>query len=115
METVKIDGHEIDVYPLNKGQIRQLKDYGFSFFVCRPTLEQAHDAMDEAFKIALSESDQSFLDGRPVKDSMTVWKALLAETYGGGEDEKNLNGTSPGGSTESGSNTASGAGAEKQI
>jgi hypothetical protein len=115
METVVIDSHKIDVYPLKKEQIRELEDYGFSFFFCRPPLENAHGAMDAAFELALSESDRDFLEGRPVKDSITVWKALLAETYGGGEDEKNLNGTSPGGSTENESNTAGAAGAEKQI
>jgi len=115
METVIIDGREFDIQSLTRGQIRELKDHGFSYFICKPTLDQAHDAMDAAFDLVLSEQDQAFLDTRPIKDSFAVWKALLAETYGGGNDEGNSKGTSAGGSTNSESNTATAAVPENQI
>ena len=115
METVIIDGRKFDINPLTRGQIRELKDYGFGYFICKPTLEQAHDAMDAVFDMVLSDQDQAFLDARPVKESFAVWKSLLAETYGGGADEGNLNGTSDGGLTNSESNTATAAVPENQI
>lgn len=114
MELVIIDGISLEIQPLTRGQIRQLRDHGFSYFVCKPSLEQAHDAMDAAFDLALSDKEKALLDKLPVKESFKVWKAILAETYGGGDDEKNSNGTSAGGSIEKESNTADAAVPEKQ-
>ena len=59
--------------------------------------------------MVLSDQEREFLDTRPNPDKILVWKTLLAETYGGGRDEGNSNGTSAGGSTSSDSNTASAA------
>lgn len=115
METVIICGRSIDVNPLTRGQIKELKAHGFSYFFCSPGVEKAHDAMDAAFEIVLSKDDVAFLDTLPVKESFAVWKALLAETYGGGDDEGNLSATLDGGSTSKGSNTAESAGPEKQM
>lgn len=100
METVTIAGRDFEIKPLTRGQIRSLKDFGFTYFACRPSLEQANDAMDAAFDLVLSDDDKAFLDDRHVKDSFAVWKAILAETYGGGEDEGNSKGTSDGGLTK---------------
>ena len=115
MEKVLIADKEFFVYPLTRGQIRRLKEFGFSNFLCRPSIDQASDAMDAVFDLVLSETEKDFLDDRPIKDSFTIWKAILSETYGGGDDEKNLNGTSDGGSTEIESNTATAVVPEKQI
>lgn len=101
MEIVNINGRDIEVKPLTRGQVRELKEHGFTYFTCRPTIEQANDAMDAAFKLVLSDDDRLFLDDQYIKDSIAVWKAIINETYGGGEDEGNSKGTSGGGSTES--------------
>lgn len=115
METVIIDDREFHIIPLTRGQIKSLKEYGFSYFVCKPTLDQVHDAMDAAFELALTDDDRAFLDTRPVKDSFAIWKAILAETYGGGDDEGNSEATSNGGLTKSGSGTAESAEQAKQT
>ena len=101
MEIVEINGRAFEIHPLTRGQIKELKDCGFSYFACRPSLEQANDAMDEVFDLVLSSDEKAFLDDLPVKESFAIWKAILAETYGGGADEKNSNGTSDGGLTKS--------------
>ena len=106
MEIVNVSGAKIEVVPLTKAQIRELKEYGFSYFACRPTLEQAQDAMDAAFKFALPGDAVEALDNLPVSESIKVWRAILSETYGGGEDVGNSQGTSDGGSTNSESNIA---------
>lgn len=93
MEIIEINGRSFEIHPLTRGQIKELKDFGFSYFACRPTLDQANEAMDAAFDIVLSDEDKSFLDDLPVKDSFSIWKAILAETYGGGDDEKNSKAT----------------------
>lgn len=115
MGVVVFEDRKIDVPSLTRGQIRELKPFGFTYFSCRPTIEQANEAMDGALKMVLSDDDLSYLDARPNKDSFRVWKEILTETYGGGDDEGNLSGTSAGGSTGNGSNTASAAVPEKQT
>ena len=65
MEIVKINDRSFEIHPLTRGQIKELKDYGFSYFACRPTLDQANDAMDAAFDIVLSDDDKVFLDDLP--------------------------------------------------
>jgi len=105
MRTVLIGDREIEIRSLTVKEIKALKEYGFGLAVCIPTLETANDAKIKPIEMALNESDLEYLMERPVSDSTMVWKAILAETYGAPEEEKNLPGTSDGSQTENEPNT----------
>ncbi len=113
MEIVTISDRKFEINPLTRGQIKKLKEFGFTYFNCTPSLEQAHESLDAVFDMVLTEDEIQFIDARPNRDAIKIWKAVLAETYGGGSDEGNSNGTSDGSTTETESSTVTAAVPEK--
>ena len=96
MREIKFDDRIITVRPLTVAEVKKLADCGFGYAVCIPTLETANDARIRALEIILDPVDIEYLLNRPLPDSRRVWKAMLDETYGDPEEEKNLPGTSDG-------------------
>ncbi len=96
MATIKIKKRKITVRPLTRGEIKKLKDCGYTYFGCMPSFDQANDALDKAFKIQLSKEDLVFLDTCTNKDARKVWEEILKETYGAKDEEKNSESTSSG-------------------
>ncbi|MCP3943226.1 MAG: hypothetical protein GY710_17300 [Desulfobacteraceae bacterium] len=102
MKTIPIDNRNIPVRPLTRGEIKELKEYGFTIFGCAPTLETADESVEKVFNFVLHEDDIKYLDTLPNRNSVAVWKEIIKETYGAEEEEKNSQGTSDGTSTEKG-------------
>lgn len=99
---IKVKGREIEIRALTRGEIKGLRDYGYTYMGCKtPTLDTANDCQDEALKIVVSSDDLEFLDTRPLRDATCVWTEILKETYGAQDEEKNSSGTSDGSQTKS--------------
>lgn len=96
MGEITMKGKKVFMRSLTRGEIKQLKKYGYTIFGCVPDFDQSSDAMDECFKLVLSEDQIAYLDSVPNKKVIDVWKEILAETYGSQDEEKNLSGVSDG-------------------
>lgn len=88
MRQIKIGNKTFEVRGLSRGEVRQVRQAGFNLNVL--TLENAEDALDFVFDIVFSKEDNLILDDLPNSFSMKVWRAVLFETYGSEEEEKNL-------------------------
>lgn len=89
MRVVDIAGRKIEVRSLTRGEIKSLKDCGYTCLGCVPDLKTADAAQEKALEKVLSSDDITFLDERPNRDSTEVWKGILKETYGDPDEEKN--------------------------
>jgi len=96
MREIKFDDRTITVRPLTVAEVKKLADCGFGYAVCIPTLETANAARIRPLEIVLDPVDLEYLENRPLPDSRKVWAAIIKETYGDPEEEKNLPGTSDG-------------------
>ena len=100
MREITIDGREICIRPLTRREIKGLKKYGFSMLGCVPKFETIDEAIDEGFSLVLAPDEIAFLDDQPAEATKSVWTAILKETYGAEDEEKNLPSTSGGTQTE---------------
>lgn len=100
------DKRQIEIRALKRKEIRELKDCGYNYLGCVPTVDTAEEAIDRALGLVLSENDLEFLDECDNQEAQRCWKELLKETYGSKEEEKNLSATTSGTPIQSGLNTA---------
>lgn len=96
----------IAIRALKRKEIRGLKNVGYNYVGCVPTVETLEETVDRALGLVLSENDLEFLDECDNKESQRCWNELLKETYGSKDEEKNSSATTSGTPTESGLNTA---------
>ncbi len=101
MAEITIKEKEIQFRGLTKKEIRELKSLGFTTILCNPLIDQADEAMDKVFEKVLKQDIIEWLEDRPPKDSLKLWKNILKETYGATDEEKNLQSTSAGSQTKS--------------
>ncbi len=96
MRTVTLpNGHEIEVRGLKRKEIKPLKKYGYfrSRFV--PVIDDGDDgqgldeAVDAVLDKVLSKDDLKALDDCEPRWTNEVWLAVIKETYGAPEEEKN--------------------------
>ncbi len=89
MKEVEINGKTVQIRPLTRKEIRELKEYGFNFLGCLPKYESAIEAQDKLFELMLTDTEIKYLEKSPLPDSTKVWKEILNETYGSPGEEKN--------------------------
>ena len=99
MRTVMVEKREFEIRALTRGEIKGLKDLGYSYFGCVPSMENAIDAQDKCLETQLSDQDMKFLDSCPAKAGTKLWTEILKETYGSPDEEKNSQSTSDGSKT----------------
>lgn len=77
------------VRSLTRGEIKQLRSEGFELL--NLTRENADAALERAFEMIFTEDEIRILDALENSPHiMEIWIALLAETYGHKDEEKNL-------------------------
>ncbi len=94
MRVVKIPNHEIEVRGLKRKEIKALREFGYYRTRFLPPKEEADpDALDEAMDAVidkvLSKDDLKALDNCEPRYTSDVWFAIIKETYGDAEEEKN--------------------------
>jgi len=101
MRIVRTDsGRQFNVRGLTRGEVKRLRaDDGIS--LTNITAENAEAALDKVLELVLSEHEVHELDDLPNRVAMDVWLAVLAETYGSRDEEKNLSRSGNGSRTES--------------
>ena len=102
MKTILIDGVDIAIRSLTRQEIKDMKDLGYSYLGCSPTLGTANQVVDAALEKVLSKADMDHLDSMPNQCTLDCWKEILKETYGAPDEEKNSPGTSDGTQTQKG-------------
>jgi hypothetical protein len=89
------NGHEIEVRGLKRREIKPLKKYGYHRSRFVPVLNDGGDidVMDEAVDAVLdkvlSKDDLNVLDDCEPRWTNEVWLAVIKETYGAPDEEKN--------------------------
>jgi len=106
MRKIFIGEREITIRPLTKKEIKLLKPLGYSYLGCQPLMTDLEGVIDTALDIAIDPESIEYLDGQAMKDTRTVWRELLKETYGDKDEEKNSQSTGDGTTTASASNIA---------
>jgi len=107
MREVTIRGRTYKVNGLSRRALRDLRRKGFNLFGLK--VEQVDAAMDEVFLHCLSEKELEAADVLTHAEALPLWNAVLAETYGSREEEKNSSRSGPGTPTRSGPDTAASA------
>jgi len=87
MREIKRSDTTFKVRALTRGELKQLRAAGYN--LSNLTLEIAEEAVDAAFEMVFSKSEIQDIDALPNTDAMEIWRALLAETYGSQDEEKN--------------------------
>jgi len=100
MKIIEVNEKLIEIRALTRGEIKTLKDVGYSYFGCIPSMDHANDSQDQCLEKVLSPDDLVFLDTCSNQDATHVWTEILKETYGAPDEEKNLQSTSDGTQTK---------------
>ena len=101
MRTETIKDRKIEVRPLTRKQLRELKKFGFGPALCVPSMDTLDDALEAVLPLSISKEDNIFLDECSPVDLNVILKAIIEETYGSPKAEKNLQSTGDGSTTES--------------
>lgn len=87
MRELEINGQIFKARPLKRKEVKQIKADGFNMF--KLEVEKADDAVDAIFDIAFTPEEIQQIDELDNADALKIFKAVLAETYGDPEEEKN--------------------------
>lgn len=86
----------LEIRGLTSNEIKRLRDKGFTSFGPRLTLDNADEAIDCALATIATDADVEFLGECENKYTRNVWKALVKETWGDPDEEKNSDATTGG-------------------
>ena len=92
MRTVSIPDRDIEVRGLKRKEIKGLKEYGYHRSRFTPPADDP-DALDEAMDAVidkvLTKDDLKALENCEPRWTSEVWLAIIKETYGSADEEKN--------------------------
>jgi len=100
MKIIEVNEKLIEIRALTRGEIKLLKDHGYTYVNCPVTIETANETQEKCLEKVLSDDDLAFLDTCSNVDVTKVWMEILKETYGAPDEEKNLQSTSDGTQTK---------------
>ena len=63
MRTIEINGHEYEIRPLKRKEVKQLRKNGYILTALNP--QTAEDAMDQVFKLVFTSEQLTQIDERP--------------------------------------------------
>jgi len=87
MRTITLSTGPADVRPLTRGEIKQGADIGFGALQFKLTVENFDATLDYALGTQLS---QEAIDKMSAPDARKFFQAIIAETWGSEDEEKNL-------------------------
>ncbi len=94
MRIIEIPGREVEVRGLKRKEIKALKEYGYYRSRFTPPGGDAEPealdaAMDAVIDKILTKDDLKALDDCEPRWTSEVWLAIIKETYGAADEEKN--------------------------
>ena len=88
MRIVTIDEHKFEVRGLLRGEVKELRrEHDIVLVNLSPA--NAEEAQDRVFELIFSLEDLERIDALPNADALKLWQAVLKETYGAKDEEKN--------------------------
>lgn len=87
MRELELNGQTFQVRALKRKEVKQIKADGFNLFELEPAT--ADDCVDAVFDIAFTPEEIQQIDELDNQDALKIFKAVLAETFGDSEEEKN--------------------------
>jgi len=87
MREITVEGRHFLVRGLTRGEVKALKTDGINLLDL--SMASADDAIDAVFEIVFDEDTRRAIDGMVNSAAMSLWQAVLKETYGAGDEEKN--------------------------
>ncbi len=98
MRDVKIDDTiTLSVRGLTRNEVKQLKKEGFNLM--NPAPETAEELLDTVLETTLTDEQVTILGDKPYRCTTDVFQAVMKETFGAPDEEKNLSATSSGEAT----------------
>jgi len=84
-------GNTIQVRGLKRKEMREFKKYGYHISRYRPPedLDLADEGMEKVLERMLKAEDLALLDELENRHTSAVWFAIIKETYGAPDEEKN--------------------------
>jgi len=98
MREIKIADKALSIRGLKRTEIKKLKEKGFN--IENIESHQVDDLFDMVFPMLFSKEENDLIDDSVYRVSIQVWKAILAETFGAGDEEKNSSASGNGSQTE---------------
>lgn len=98
MRNVEVEGEKISVRGLKRKEVKALKKKGFDIGELK--VEQVDDLLDLVFPMIFSKKEIELIEDSPYKNCTHLWTAIIAETYGSEEEEKNSPKSGAGSQTE---------------
>ena len=87
MRDIEIANKVLSVRGLKRKEIKKLKKDGINLGDLK--LEQIDDVLDTIFPMVFSKKDVELIEDAAYKESVKVWTAILEETFGSKDEEKN--------------------------
>ena len=81
-------GRQFNVRGLTRREVKSLANED-GINLTNITADNAEKALDRVLEIVLTEHELHELDDMPYRVSMNIWTAVLSETYGSRDEEKN--------------------------
>lgn len=97
------DGSRFDVRPLTRGEIRTGKNLGLKYLGVKIDPDNFDDVLDYCLGCLFSDEN---IDNMPNLDQQAIFRAVIAETWGSRDEEKNSDPSGSGSQTANGSSTA---------
>jgi len=87
MREIEINKKSFNVRGLTRGQIKKLRKDGINLVTL--TRENADEVVDKVFGLVFDAETVDVIDDMPNSAAMELWQAVLKETYGAWDEEKN--------------------------
>ncbi|BBO92051.1 hypothetical protein [Desulfosarcina ovata] len=87
MRTVTLGSNDFDVRPLKRKEVKQLRKDGITLVNLDPA--KGEEAMDRVFDMVFTPDQIAVIDELDNPDALKLWSAVLKETYGAQDEEKN--------------------------
>ena len=87
MRELKLEGQIFEVRGLKRKEVKALNREGFN--LVELDIGNADEAMDRVFECVFSKAEIKKIDDLENKNAIELWRAILKETYGAVDEEKN--------------------------
>jgi len=87
MREIEINKKSFNVRGLTRGEIKKLRKDGINLVTL--TRENADEVVDKVFGLVFDAETVDVIDDMPNSAAMELWQAVLKETYGAWDEEKN--------------------------
>jgi len=87
MRELKFESHVFEVRGLKRKEVKALNKEGFN--LSSLDIGNADEAMDRIFECVFSKAVIKKIDELENKNAIELWRAILKETYGAVDEEKN--------------------------